>query len=101
MSDDKSIDEIVEGFTQRQIQVAFQRALRALSIPYELSHDGSVASADHRELLDSDEFEHEFGVQLKMMAIDQVLEELIADGIVEKIWLDDTNQIGYRLKNVP
>lgn len=91
-------NEVGQDLTPAQVEVAFQRTLKVLSIPYSLRSDGSaVPEHDLHELQMSMEFRDEFSRQLKLLVVNQTVEELIRKGLIEKVWIDEKNDYGYRI----
>lgn len=92
-------DPVREELNDAQIQATFRRALDELSIPYVIEGSGETLIADHIDLayFDSETFRHTYEQLLHRAAVESALNALTAEGKVERVWVDETQQVGYRL----
>lgn len=99
--DEMDVSGLVEELTPTQVQIAFRKALRELSIPHSVNSDATTHFDDEvdYEYFQSEQFCHVYERYLQEAAIEVALNSLVREGLVEKVWLDHDVCFGYRLVN--
>lgn len=94
--DPEDISGLAEELTEAHLQVAFRRALMDLEIPFTLNPDGTT-NVEQFVNYEDDPFRHTYEQKLHELAIDVAMKALVKEGLVEQVWLDDQETVGYRL----
>lgn len=94
--DPEDISGLAEELTETHLQVAFRRALIDLEIPFSLNPDGTT-NVEQFVNYEDDTFRHTYEQALHRLAIEVELKAMVRDGLVEQVWLDDQETVGYRL----
>ena len=104
MSDNPmAIDDLIDDMTEDQVLRAGARALRRYGVEYEWRADGSGIDitdpdiVDLDKIMDSPDYLEYFEDELKKVAADNLLEGLVAKGVLVRDGVGENGEIDYVL----
>jgi hypothetical protein len=95
------VTDIIEGFSEDKVLVAFLRALRACEYVYREEPDGTFVVFDGSDIvtqadLEDDALLHQrFQEELKLMAVDQMKADLETKGFLKRAGIDADGNVVY------
>jgi hypothetical protein len=89
------VSEEVAALSDERKVIAFTRALKRTSYPYELTADGFRVDFDPMDLDDDEEFHDAFSDELRRMVASDLVDRLVSEGLVRISRVDENGDIIY------
>jgi hypothetical protein len=98
----QEVERAAMAISQERAVLAFSRALKKLSIPFEWDDEGRLevrydGPEDLEELCEGEEFKKAYGLELQEMAIQDIQRELVAAGVLKVDGVDSQGNVVHTL----